>query len=798
MISDWHVSRAGETFGPFDWEQLVAMVREGRVMPDDLVYRSDDPRWVRAADVPGLFGVTPPQSVTPPPQPGPQQQPTSPRRSRTPLLIGLGLAAVVAIGGCIGAFLLFGDGGGGSDDALTYTPPAESAVVETEEWGAVPASQVCVTLLEGESRRAAEKVAERLGGQITGEIGFIDLYVIDTGDTTEEELRQALELAQSAEGVEFAFPNQVTYLDVTFTGVMCTPMDDHAYAEGRGRPHEMIGHERAMAIMRAAGLDLSPVRVGITDDGLCDTGELDGKTTWVTSEADDKLAAPLIKGGVPDPNGSHGTAVANIIGANPDDGGMVGIAAPALGDKLTVEMKNVFGPKYGKYSRVATESVDPNDPTQVAYSNGTFAVGNLVALKGLVDSGAKVINCSWGNSNAHPYTAAAYKKFFEKMAADHPDVLFVCSAGNNGSALDGTKRYPSGLALSNMITVGNLDNDGSRWNSSNMNSANFEVTLAAPGHRIVSGVTADGTISNEYGGTSFATPQVTSAAALLLSINPDLKAADIKRILSETARPGVEVPELEQSILIPQEVGGRILAIDEAVLKVVNEMRVKKGLAVLTEEDISGSSAIELIAESGEDGVWSVRATLPKVAEGGSDVELSYQGEGAIGGLTRQNLSGPGTVEWTAQLLDDDMTIHVKRHDSGACWRVTIQSFAGTYSGYFIDPLRGPSGSADIQVPITMTVGADNSVSGSFDYSGNPGISGVTNWSESGTFTGTVAEDGTVTASGTARSSVTFSGSGETVGDSGDFSVKGSIAGGTFSGSMSAINGTVEVVLQRE
>ena len=56
----------------------------------------------------------------------------------------------------------------------------------------------------------------------------------------------------------------------------------------------------------------------------------------------------------------------------------------------------------------------------------------------------------------------SYKNFFEKMARDRPDVLFVCSAGNDGEVVDGTERYPSGLNLPNMITVGNVMNDGTR------------------------------------------------------------------------------------------------------------------------------------------------------------------------------------------------------------------------------------------------------------------------------------------------------------------------------------------------
>jgi subtilisin family serine protease len=80
---------------------------------------------------------------------------------------------------------------------------------------------------------------------------------------------------------------------------------------------------------------------------------------------------------------------------------------------------------------------------------------------------------------------------------------------------------------------------------------------------------------NSYeGGTSAATPQVSAAAALLLSLNPDLSAAEIKQILSDTARPG------------PAEVGGKILAVDQAVLKVINQQRDSMGLPAVTGEEL--------------------------------------------------------------------------------------------------------------------------------------------------------------------------------------------------------------------
>jgi len=777
----WYVSREGSPYGPYTWERMVEFVREGSVSASDLVHHESWNDWRAAETVQGLI-VTP--QPTPEPAPLPQYATAAvpQRKKRWSLIVGVILAALVLAGGCFAAFLIFSDGDSGGDESVaTYTKPAADSIVQSAELGPVPANQIGVTLAEDGTRANVERLAETLGGTITGELGFMDLFIIETDGTTEADLLDDLETAAAAEGIEFAAPNQVTYRDIRFEGVRVTTMDDPVYEDGRDRPQRIIGASRAADIIRASGLDLNAVKVGITDDGLYTSSEIDGDVNFVTADEGDALSVPDKIDGVDDPAYSHGTAVASVIGANDTDGGMAGIAAP-LGDKLTISMTNIWGPKYGVNAIVPP---DPTDPTQGTFSDGTFALGNLVALKQLVDEGNQVINCSWGNSNAHPHTASIYKRFFEKMNQEHPGVLFVCSAGNNGSALNGEHRYPSGLSLPNMITVGNLENDGTTRDSSNRSSANFEVTLAAPGNSIVHGVALDGTVVNDFGGTSMASPQVASTAAMLLALDPTLSAADLKRIISETARLGVLAQDGQTSTPISDEVGGRILAVDQAVLKVVNDLRAKNGLPPLTDEDITGSTTIDLYAESGEEGMWNVAATFPKVASGGADIELTYQGEGMIGGLTSQRLTGDGSIEWSAQLLDDSMVIFVTRSDSGAKWRVAIRTLAGTYEGTISLRLGSASQTFEYESPLTITVGADGSVTGEFGWSGVPSISQLDYYSESGTFSGTVDKDGNLTASGSATGRVTWY-DGDTSSKTDDFTLDGTICDGEFVGTLHA------------
>ncbi|NLO26556.1 MAG: DUF4339 domain-containing protein, partial [Actinobacteria bacterium] len=55
LAGGWHLSREGATYGPYDWSDLVAWAREGRVGPNDLVWHEQLPSWTPARQVPGLI-----------------------------------------------------------------------------------------------------------------------------------------------------------------------------------------------------------------------------------------------------------------------------------------------------------------------------------------------------------------------------------------------------------------------------------------------------------------------------------------------------------------------------------------------------------------------------------------------------------------------------------------------------------------------------------------------------------------------------------------------------------------------
>ena len=116
-------------------------------------------------------------------------------------------------------------------------------------------------------------------------------------------------------------------------------------------------------------------------------------------------------------------------------------------------------------------------------------------------------------------------------AAGHLLSLAVAAAGNNGRNIDSQPAYPASLALDNLITVGATDGNGNLWGGSNFGQA---VSVVAPGTGMYS--TTLGSAYSSGNGTSYSTPIVTGAAALLLGRYPLLHPAQIKATIRSTSR----------------------------------------------------------------------------------------------------------------------------------------------------------------------------------------------------------------------------------------------------------------------
>ncbi|RMI26816.1 S8 family serine peptidase, partial [Streptomyces triticirhizae] len=194
----------------------------------------------------------------------------------------------------------------------------------------------------------------------------------------------------------------------------------------------------------------------------------------------------------------HGTAVAGMIAAHRAEGDrMTGVAPGAVVYPIRI-----------------ADGVDRATPNTLA-----AAVDDAIAAD--VD----ILNLSFAYPvDAEPLRAAVAR-------AVDAGVLVVAAAGNEGNeGRDDIPMYPA--AYDGVLTVGAVGEDGQPLETSN---AGDWVDLAGYGQELA--VAAPGGGYRVEAGTSFATAQVSGAAALVLSRFPDLTAAQLADRLTESANP---------------------------------------------------------------------------------------------------------------------------------------------------------------------------------------------------------------------------------------------------------------------
>ncbi len=114
--------------------------------------------------------------------------------------------------------------------------------------------------------------------------------------------------------------------------------------------------------------------------------------------------------------------------------------------------------------------------------------------------------------------------------------LVMCVAAGNSGPTPGSIVIPGDAE--NVITVGAIDKRGAIFEKSSRGpAANGEIKpdLVTIGVDVVSALAGSKDDYSSMSGTSMAVPQVSGAAAVLLEAQPDLKPADVKRVLLKTA-----------------------------------------------------------------------------------------------------------------------------------------------------------------------------------------------------------------------------------------------------------------------
>ena len=253
--------------------------------------------------------------------------------------------------------------------------------------------------------------------------------------------------------------------------------------------------------------------------------------SWITSLEDTRVGGPFQGCGVED-SSWHGTQVAGIIGAAGNDG--IGMAGTAYGVRLLPV--RVLGKCGGSSSDILAGMY--------------WAAG--VNQPGLPanPTPARVLNLSLGGEGP---CSAADLDAVRTITAPPYNAVVVAAAGNSTGHAVGTPANCPGV-----IAVAGLRHSGAKVGFSDLGP---EVTIAAPAGNCVniepgspclypiltasnSGTrepVAGGSIwtdsFNISVGTSFATPIVAGAAALLLSARPDWTPTQVRAALQRSARP---------------------------------------------------------------------------------------------------------------------------------------------------------------------------------------------------------------------------------------------------------------------
>ena len=246
-----------------------------------------------------------------------------------------------------------------------------------------------------------------------------------------------------------------------------------------------IGYEQLEKLL--SGKNLSPTVIAVADTGVDHT----------LADLSDRVLVEKGKNFVDrsentmDDNG-HGTHVSSIITANSDNHySMAGINPYVT--ILPIKVLDAGG---------------SGDTEQIAY-------GIMYAA----DQGAKVLNLSLGG----PYSRTIE---YAMQYASKKGVTIVAASGNDGMeevSYPASSKYAISVGSTNRLDI-----------VSDFSNYGKGLDLVAPGSDIPA-LLPDGNVSY-MSGTSMAAPHVTAVAGLLLSRNPNLKPADVEKLLTETAK----------------------------------------------------------------------------------------------------------------------------------------------------------------------------------------------------------------------------------------------------------------------
>lgn len=247
----------------------------------------------------------------------------------------------------------------------------------------------------------------------------------------------------------------------------------------------MVGGDEAKTYIADHDVELNDVNVALVDSGVLFSNSMfDGRVT----DSGVNLSESGTEGTALDANG-HGSHIASIIVDNTPDN--VHITAYKVLNQYNV----------GTHLSIAT------------------------GIDKAVEDGADIISLSIYSSDKSELIIDAVKNAYAN------GVIIVNCAGNDSD--DVANYYPANM--DEVFTVGAIDEFGCRAFYSNFGE---EIDFVAPGHKVEYTGFYEPVDEGKVGyGTSYAVPYVVSAAAMVLSIDPDLGIEEVKQRLIDSCIP---------------------------------------------------------------------------------------------------------------------------------------------------------------------------------------------------------------------------------------------------------------------
>jgi subtilisin family serine protease len=154
-------------------------------------------------------------------------------------------------------------------------------------------------------------------------------------------------------------------------------------------------------------------------------------------------------------------------------------------------------------------------------------------------NGAAVLSNSWGGGAPSNAITAAFERARKKGRGELGCVIVIAAGNDHGPVnFPGTLANVITVSASNEFDKSPTSKDGESWWGSCFGK---QIGVAAPGvHNPTTDISgsagyAPGNYTPNFNGTSSATPIVAGACALILSANPGLTEAEVRKIILDTA-----------------------------------------------------------------------------------------------------------------------------------------------------------------------------------------------------------------------------------------------------------------------